>query len=329
MTAPTLIEGVPGLEAIHTLTPPSPWPSFALNANDPMDTGTFDQAFARLEKITGIHDKPDADDPRVNLIFQPGELPLPRFQRGRTITYSGTIVGRSLSEMRGMIAAVRAACANASTTNFQATPAAWYLSVAYNSTYDATGLAFVGYGLPIAFTCDEEQGAPTLLPSAFQRPFDLTFRQSDGRWWVPSQTQSVGWDGATYDGIDGGTSGTLTMPGTAPSEPVFTLISAGDGSATLTFTSEEIGAQLQIVLPSAMADGDKLVVNFGQRTIMYTPSGDDPVNYAGYLDLANTNWWSEASTAFLTPVGGSLLPGTNTLTVTGDSWACRAIPAAW
>lgn len=326
MTGPALSDGVPGLEALHTMTPPAPYSSFTLN--DWMDPATGktrtwenQSAWSLLSKITGIHDKPDADDPRVSLNYQQGELPLPRYGRGRTITYSGMVAGQTLSAMRGKIAALRAAADNALTN-----PTAWFLSVAYDSTYDDTGLVFVGYGIPTGFTCDDEQGAPTLLPSPFQREFDLSFRQSEGRWWVTSDPQSIGWDGDTYTPIDGGTSGTLDMPGTAPSEPTFTLISEGDGDATLIFSGTEAGGILQIDLPSAMNSADKIVVNFGQRTVMYTPSGGSPHDYSGFINWDETNWWNEAG---LVSAGGSLVPGTNTLEVVGDRWAAQAYPAVW
>jgi hypothetical protein len=316
--APSLTDGVPGLEGQHTLTPPSPFSAITLNANDPMDNGgTFTEAFARLSDISGIHDKPDADDPRVNLVYQSGELPLPRFQRGRSITYSGTIFAPTLSELRAYVAALRALVSNASND-----PTAWVIEVAYDPTYDPTDLVFSGYGIPIDFTCDDKQGDPDAIPSGYNRAFTLTFRQSDGRWWVTSDGAlcAVGAETPVADG----TSGTLTMTGTGPTEPTFTIYGSGTGEATVVITATEVNGKLTIDMPNALNSGDVLSVDFGGRAITYAPTGDGPtVDWTGYIDWSNTNWWNEAD------VVTTLLVGDNTLTVAGDPWAATGIPAVW
>lgn len=316
---PSLTDGVPGLEALHTLTPPSPFATFTLN--DWMDPATGftrqwdDQsAWTQLTGITGLHDKPDADDPRVNLVYQRGELPLPRLPRGRTITYTGLIVGQTLSAMRAQRAALEAACDAALND-----PTAWLLGIAYDPTYDDSGLAFAAYGVPIAFTCDDTQPAATVLPSPWQREFVLTFRQSDGRYWVTPDAFLCS-TGSADSPNDSGSPETLTLTGLKPSEPVFTIYGTGDGSATLILTGAEVSGQLKIVLPDAMDDGDTLVVDFGQRSVTFTHSGVAK-DYSGYIDWANTNWWNESD------VAASLLVGDNTLEVDGDAWSCTAVPA--
>lgn len=315
---PAMTDGVPGLEAIHTLTPPSPFPSFALN--DWMNsTGLTKQwveqsAWTMLTGITGLHDKPDADDPRVNLVYQRGELPLPRLPRGRTITYSGMIVGATLSAMRAQRAALEAACDSALNN-----PLTWLLSIAYDPVYDTSGLAFAAYGIPIAFTCDDTQPAPTVLPSPFQREFVLTFRQSDGRYWVTPDAFLCSTGSADSPNTSGSPE-TLTLTGLKPSEPTFTVYGTGDGSATIILTAAETSAQLQIVLPDAMDDGDTLVVDFGQRLVTFTHSGTAH-DYTGFIDWPNSNYWNESD------VVASLLIGDNTLSVDGDPWSCTAVPA--
>jgi hypothetical protein len=273
-------------------------------------------AFSSLSGIEGLYSNPDQDDPRVKLNYQAGEIALPRFARGKTLTYSGYVAGQTKSAMNAHIAALRA-CANSGLTN----PPAWTLVAEYNSTYDDSGLAFTAYGVPVGFDCDEVQGAGTLIPSPWQRDFTLSFRMGDPRWWVTPAgfLCSVGSSGTP---IDGGTPGTLTLTGTAPSEPTFTMPSAGDGSATIVITAAEVAGQLTIDLPDAMADGDTLVVNFMQRTVVFTHSGTSH-DYSGYIDWANSNWWNEADIAAV------LLVGANTLCVTGDRWYATAVPATW
>lgn len=311
---PEITDGVPGLEALHTLTPPAAFPTFTLN--DWMaDDGSTQLPHTRLQKIVGIHDKPDADDPRVQLVYQPGELPLPRLQRGRSITYTGVIVGSTLSEMRAKEAALRAAVSSGSDN-----PLAWYLSVGYNGLVDSA-LVFKGWGIPVGFTCDDDQPNPDTAPTPWQRVFDLTFRQSDGRWWVVNDDAlcSVG---SADTPIDDGSNGTLTMTGTAPSEPIFTVYGSGSGEATIVLTATEVNAVLTIDLPDALPSGKLLVVDFGQRTITFDPAGDAD-DYTGYIDWTASTWWNEAD------VAATLLIGDNTLSVVGDPWSATALPAVW
>ncbi len=320
--APSLSDGVPGLEGLHEINPPSPWTPVTLN--DWMDPATgrtrqwTDQtAFTRLQKITGLHDKPDADDPRVNLVNQIGELAFPRQQRGKTIVYSGVIVGQTLSAMRNLAAALRAAVSSESSD-----PADWTLAINYDPTYDPTGMVWLGYGMPIAYTSDDVQGSGDATPSAFQRSFDLSFRLSDPRFWLAATTITLG----VPTPIASGTSGTLVMTGTAPSEPTFTVTGTGSGSATILLQNTTISRQLQIILPAAMASGDTLVVNFFARTGTFTHAGGS-YDYSGYIDWANTDWWGEAAASASLGVGSGF--GANVLKVTGDSWSVSAVPAVW
>lgn len=321
--APQLTDGVPGLEAVHTLTPASPWPSFDLNDWESPTTGQTKQwteqaAWTKLLDIQGLHDAPDQNDDRVQLNYQHGELPLPRFTRGRTITYSGKVAAATLSDLRSEVAALRATCASALTK-----PTAWTLAVAYSSTLDPSGLVYTAYGIPTAFTCDDNQPPDTTSPSPWVRQFTLTFRQSDGRWWV-TPTAFVCSIGSPGSPLAGGSTHTLTMTGTAPSEPTFYVYGSGSGSATITLANTTTGDQLKFDLPSALASGDQLVVNFGTRQALYTASGGGAsVDYTGYIDWPNSGWWYQIEAA------DALLVGDNALQVSGDTWACVAMPAVW
>jgi hypothetical protein len=127
--------------------------------------------------------------------------------------------------------------------------------------------------------------------------------------------------------IASGVTGTLTMIGTAPSEPTFTVHGSGSGSATIVLTNNTLISDtgrgtLQVDLPTAMASGDQLVVNFLARTVTFTHSSVDH-DYSGYIDWSQTDWWGEAAAA------ASLEIGDNVLEVTGDSWECTAVPAVW
>jgi hypothetical protein len=316
--APALTDGVPGLEGIHTLIPPSPWPTCALNDwMDPATGLTYTFAakvsYTRLQLIGGLFDKANADDPRVNLVNQIGELAFPRQQRGKTLVYTGVATGKTLSAMRAKVAALRAATETASSN-----PDGWTISLAYDPTYDPTGMVFTGYGVPIDFTSDDVLLSPDALPSPHQRPFVLSFRLADPRFWLTSGSP------ISTGPVARGTSAALTMTGTAPSEPTFTLTGTGSGSATIVLNHSDLARNLQVDLPAAMASGDTLVVNFLQRTVVFTPVATGvPHDYSGYIDWSQTDWWGEAAAA------QSLVVGVNNLYVTGDGWQCDALPAVW
>jgi len=312
MPSPSLTDGVPGLEGIHTLTPPSPWPSVVLNAWEDPTTGLTQLPHTRLRDIQGLLDKADSDDPRMNLVNRMGETAFPRQQRGKTLVYTGVVVGATLSEMRALIAKLRAA-----TETLSSSPDGWGagLSAAYNPTYDPTGMVFSAYGMPIAFTCDETQGTGDQSPTPYQRDFVLSYRMADPRWWVTSPGPIVvGSPTPIADGV----SAVLTMTGTAPTEPTFNILGSGSGSSTIQLYHTELNRTLEIDLPAALTSGEVMIVDFFNRTI--TAGGND---VTGYIDWASTDWWGEAAS------GAPMLVGANTLTVSGGSWSCAASPACW
>jgi len=319
--APSLTDGAPGIEGLHTLAPPSPFSTFTLN--DWMDPSTgktrtwADQAaWTRVETIEGLHSAPEMDDPRVKKVYQRGEKPLPRLPRGKTITYHASVFAETKADMNARLAEIRTACMAGLID-----PEDWTLVATYNSTYDATGLEFTAYGIPVGFECDEGGYVGDTIPSPWRADFMLSYRMSDGVWLVTNSGAlcSVGSSGSP---IDDGSNGTLAMTGTAPAEPVFTVYGSGSGEATVVFTGSEVGGKLTVDLPAHMASGDTLVVDFHARTVTFTHSATAH-DYSGYIDWANTNWWNEAD------VPATLLIGDNTLNVAGDPWSATARPAVW
>ena len=87
------------------------------------------------------------------------------------------------------------------------------------------------HGIPVGFTCAAWQPNGEQNP-VYQTPFQLSFRQSDGRFWV-TPTGFLCSIGSSGSPIADGTSGVLTMTGTAPSEPTFTVYGSGSGEARL------------------------------------------------------------------------------------------------
>lgn len=333
--APSLTDGVPGLEAVHTLVPSGAWSSFALNdwfdpSTQKMRQFASQSAFTMLDEIQGLRAKPDSDDPRYPLVYQFGETPQPRLQRGKTLVYTGTVYGQTMSAMRAHEAALASAAING-----QDDPTASYMSVAYNPTYDTTGLTFVGYGVVTGYDCDEIQSAGAeRVPSAFARDFTLTFRLSDGRWVLPGSVVGCGYSSlpptfpGTWSGIASQSTGVLSMPGTAPADPVLQILGNGSNvSDTIIITNETTGSVLQLVLPYGMATNDRLTVDYRQRTVSYfIDATSETFDYSGFIDWANSDAWDETN-------AGGLAVGSNTLKVDNGSggcpWAAYAWPAVW
>ena len=143
----------------------------------------------------------------------------------------------------------------------------------------------------------------------------------DPRWFVTSSIQAAGYagGGGAWSGIASGTSAVLTMPGLKPAEPIFEIRGSGTGSATFTIVHTELNVALNFTLPAALTASEILFVDFNTRLITRTaPSLSDRTGWVSNL-AANNFWWASTT-------GGSLQVGTNTLTVTGDTWAVKATP---
>jgi hypothetical protein len=208
------------------------------------------------------------------------------------------------------------------------------MSVAYNPTYDTTGLTFVGYGVVTGYDCDEIQSAGAeRVPSAFARDFTLTFRLSDGRWILPGNVVGIGYSAmppsfpGTWTGLTDASDVALTVPGTAPADPVFQILGNGSSYTTFTIYNLTTGTQLRLVLPYGMATNDRLTVDYRQRAVSYfIDATSETFDYSGFIDWANSNAWDEAN-------AGGLAVGSNTLSVnnggSGAPWACYAYPAVW
>lgn len=324
---PELADGPPELEGVFIINSPPDNPTVFLNdymdpntGNDKVLDGSTWFSYSRCSEITGLKDKPDADDPRVNLTNRIGERAFPRQQRGKTITFQGRVYADSLQRLRAWQSLVESCAAARSSDPLDWQMFSYYGSSVYNgdaTPYDTAGYFWLAYAIPIGFTMSNKQDVgPDAAPTPYQRAFTLSMRMSDPRWWL----NQIGGDDAaqTASGGDGDSAG-LFLDGSAPSEPTFTITGTGGGSATILLEHIDLGRQLQIAMDSELDADELLVVDFFNRKV--TRGGDD---YTGYVDWPNTDWWGEAAS------GQPMIYGsTNTLQVSGDPWAVSAYQACW
>src|SRR3954463_11362306 len=92
----SVVYGPPGLGGIHRWTQGAN--GLYLNNVD----GSFSQPpFPRIEldRIAGLHSRPEVDDNRDQYTGEIGERPLPGLPRGKTVVYTGRFVARNLTDM--------------------------------------------------------------------------------------------------------------------------------------------------------------------------------------------------------------------------------------
>lgn len=262
-------------------------------------------AVARLEKIGGLHSRPDFDDNRGNQTTRPGEYLLPSFARGRTITYEGTLRAGSLAALREQEALMRAA--------YSVTEG--MMVVEYHPEYsDEEQLAFVYFARPTQLDIIDEQaeGATALYPHG--RPFVLALRQHDPRYYLWNPEGDAGFSSAAGD--VSGDPFTVTVAGTAPTDPVFVFDAPG---TSVTIHNASAGWTMVIDgLPDLT--GDTLTIDFGLRLAYKGAFAGD---MTGKIDLSSTDAWDSGKYG--------LVAGDNVIDAESSegSWTVLYRPATW
>lgn len=286
MSPSVLLDGPLGLEATHTIN------GFVIN-----DSTVY--PMVRPSKITGLHDSADFTDTRDSTSATIGEIPYPTLARGKTVTYSGDptraggIIADDLMILRAIATAWRKAVV---------TPRDTALAIAPHPTFG--GPTLTGYGRCSGLNIDDEVVLGQGRVHEEARAFVFSFRMSDPRWYDLSNPVS----GSAADGA----SHTLTMPGNAPAEPNFAVVTAG-GAVVLENTTLGLNLTFRSDLPAGT-----LAVVFANKTAFI---GSEDVR--GYIDWGVSNWWDAAAAE------KHLLPGANVLKVTGGAWDVSAYPCVW
>ena len=288
----SLADGPLGLEGRHTFN--------GITVND--IAGGL--PYLKADRITGLHDVADADDPRDQNADQIGETAYPTLLRGKTVVYNGRVMGRTLLEARALATALRAAASSRAD-----------MPLAISPHPDLGGPTLTAYGRPIACPIDDEQTLPPeALPTPYQRPFVLSFRLRDPRFFDLSAPDAAGAAAGTPAFL--GMTGPVAADGGAPGEPVFTV----NGPTTAAVVLRHLGMSLELAfLPAlALAGGDILTVDFLARQARVGAT-----DVAGYVDWANSNWWDSDR------IG--LIPGiAQQVQVDGaGAWTVSAYNAVW
>lgn len=289
LPAATLAEGPLGLEGLHT------WNGVTLNNN---------LAFPRykLTRITGIRSKPDSDDYRDPAKGSIGEITYSSQPRGKTIVYSGVIEATDQVSLR--------TAGNALMAAFAETKSEGFLGIAPPA--GRGGVAWFAACKSLA--CDIDDEVFTTMQSVFlySRRFTCSLRMSDPRFYSTVPVTISGASGATV---------VATNLGTAPSEPTFTL----DGAFATGPRLERVGGSDPRFLDfndsiawPAIGAGQHLVVGFGRTPFATSPEiGGD---FAALIDFTS-NWWDDEA--------AGILPGANSILVTGRPWSMTFYPASW
>jgi hypothetical protein len=264
MTPPaafTFADGVLGQEGIH-------------NWRGLIDINT-QTGLPRIEvdRFTGLHALPEADDDRAPAVGRIGEIVYPSQPRGKTITYEGRILGRTLHDLRSTSASLRTACADRSTEGV--------MTVRPHPTIGGVQTYYSARVLALELDDDQSPYSPDALPTPYQRGFVLTLRMSDPRHYL------VG--AAHYAAVSASSVG-VTNQGNAPTEPVF--IVNGPISDDLVFERLDNPDYRKLLFDSVtLASGQQLRLDFKNRTLRRVSDGTD---YMGKLVIATSNWWDES-----------------------------------
>lgn len=289
MTPFALNQGILGIEAIH-------------NWRGLVDLNT-QTGLPRIEvdRVTGLHALPEADDNREPATGRIGEVTYPSLPRGKTITYEGTIYGRTLYDLRAHSALLRGACAERS--------AEGWMQVNPDPTIGGAALGYAARVLALDMDDEQTVGVGT-MPSEYQRHFVLSLRQSDPRYYqIGAPVQGTAGQGVVI---------TVINLGYAPAEPVW--IVDGPVADDLVFERYDNPDPRKVLFNSVgLAAGQQLRLDQRTRTLTRVSDG---VDFTSKLVFADSSWWDEG--AF------GLNPGaTQVRSAGGGNWTITFDPATW
>jgi hypothetical protein len=282
--------GVYGLEARHS------WGELAMN-----DLTVWPRY--KLDDISGLHDLPDSDEAADGGYSRTGEVPRSSFLRGKTVVYSGRVQAETQASLKVARSALISAVASRQVGRMDVTP---------HPDYADGGQFF--HARPISCVCPDKAIKPNAMPTAYQRPFVVSFRLFDPRIYDAEaqlfESSGVSSSIATVE---------VDNPGSADVDPVLQIY----GPITNP-TVRNLATNRKLVFQNlTIVSGDFLEIDFARRTILANGVDDFRVK----RDALNSDWWDAGE------VG--LLPGTQTLRLTGSSFTNPAKltvsfhPAMW
>lgn len=281
--------GVPGLEARHQ------WAD-VIDLNNPGAWPRYD-----LDRITGLHSLPEADDNRESAFGRIGEIVYPSLQRGKTVTYEGRVIGRNLAELRQGANALRGACPSGDEAPMRI----------QSPLPDTTQWLTYARCLSCDVDDDQAQYSPWAVPTAYQRNFVLALRLHDPRFYASLEAITTG-------GTNGAVVGVNNV-GTAPANPVFVV----NGPITDDLVFERapgVDTHHQVLFDSVtLSAGQQLQLNWANRTLLRVSDG---VDYTPKINFEQSNWWDAGEQG--------VPPGSHALRVAGGGdWTVTFWPASW
>lgn len=264
----TIAEGVLGREGYLV------WNGFSINVMD----GSWPRY--KIDEITGLWDKPDADNNSAPNTARDGETMYPSALRGKTVVYTGLIIAQNLPQLRVAMNNYK----KAFTGN-----ALGFLTI--KPPVARGGVEWTSVGRVLSATATEVRDLPEgTRPSPWQAEFVLSIRLPVAHFLETTAPQSV---------TNAMTAVCLNL-GTAPAYPKITVVHDGGDVNVLNLTT---GKALRFKLVPA----GTIVIDFTKREAIAL-GVLDAVNY---LDDPNSSWWDE-----LVP---GMPPGNNSIKQEGGS----------
>jgi hypothetical protein len=267
LAAATLLEGPLGLLGLHT------WNELTIGS-----AGVTDYPRYHLDNITGLRDRPEAEDNREANTGRPGEAVYPSEIRGKTIVYEGRIIANDpVSAAVARTALLAATASSVPGTLTIGPPAA------------RGGVEWIAFARVLTCVCDEKLTRSDNHPHPWQYDFVLSLRMHIPTFFVlPAKTDT---DAATV---------TVDNDGLAPSDFLVLTVEGVNGDASVENTT--LGKTLVF---NDLPAGD-LIVNFIDRTVRV--GSTDVIRYLNDID---SDWWDEATPAIepgtntITQTGGT------------------------
>jgi len=263
----------------------------------------------RVERIIGLHARPDADAPADKLPGGIGEVPRRSTHGGRTIVYEGLIEAGTYAELETARDELLAAFAGTDPRQ---------MSVTSFLTDLARPVVFFT-ARPV--TCEVPDEHPALdrldaLTYGHERRFTVAVRAGEPRYYAaaeknaqtselaPTSGTPLPWTLPVVLTAPGASAGTVQAvnDGRAPTDPVVTIT----GPVTNPYVANDtLGTRLQLNL--SLAAGATVRLDFATRAITLLSGAD----VTQTLDAASSDWWDDG-------IDG-LRPGTNQLRFGGDA----------